>query len=69
MVIDEQFIYIRIFSVFLTGMAGGNAGNQSQSILQTPALVAQLQRQIPSQGNMMGGNQPNQQQYSHQSQY
>lgn len=55
-------------------VGGGNANNQNpqQSMmgLQTPALVAQLQRHIPNQGNMMGGNQSNQQQqqYSHQTQ-
>lgn len=39
--------------------------NQGQPIQQTPALVAQLQRQLPNQTGMMG-QQNMGQQYSHQ---
>lgn len=42
-------------------MVGGQGVPQSSMQQQTPALVAQLQRQMPNQQNMMGG-----QQYSHQ---
>lgn len=55
------------------GMVGGggpgNTQNPGQNLmgLQTPALVAQLQRNMPNQQSMMGGGQQ-QQQYSHQSQ-
>lgn len=46
------------------GQAGGPGMGQSQNQgmgqQQTPALVAQLQRQMPNQQSMMG------QQYSHQ---
>lgn len=44
-------------------MVGQGVGvPQSNMQQQTPALVAQLQRQMPNQQNMMGGGQ----QYSHQ---
>lgn len=44
------------------GNTQGMVQNQGQGMSQqqTPNLVAQLQRQMPNQGNMMG------QQYSHQ---
>lgn len=58
------------------GMDGNVNQNQSIMGLQSPALVAQLQRHnMPNQSNMMGGGgtpgvnqQQPQQQYSHQSQ-
>lgn len=66
----------QIYASYFAGMAGGGAGqgmvggpqipNQGLVSQQTPALVAQLQRQTSNQQqNMMGGGQ---QQYNHPSQ-
>lgn len=46
------------------GMPQNQGQQQGMVSQQTPALVAQLQRQMPNQQNMMGGSG----QYSHQSQ-